>query len=194
MLRLLSARIVAATLAGVAAGAGGGLALADAVGGSVPGPAEKTAALNRLGSVATTDSNTAPVPAPDSAPQPIPGQMLSTDVPVPVAPSVLRERNAWLVSDGETLVAVYAGAAGDDPSVGRVVIVRQNLVVGRQTVRVVDAGRTGGLTIAAAPLGMAVETSAQTGRLRLRAPGGRLLTLDLGSDKVSHDAHEPPLP
>jgi hypothetical protein len=91
-------------------------------------------------------------------------------------------------------VAVYAGVAGDDPFVGRVVIVRQNLVVGKQTVRVVDAGQTGGLAIEAAPLGRAVETSGQTGRLRLRSAGGRLLTLDLGSDKVSHDAHETPLP
>lgn len=194
MFRLLSARIVAATLAGLTAGAGGGFALADAVGGSVPGSAEKAAALSRLASVATTDSNTAPAPAPDSAPQPIPGQVIGTDVPVPIAPSVLRERNGWLVSDGRTLVAVYAGVAGDDPFVGRVVIVRQNLVVGKQTVRVVDAGQTGGLAIEAAPLGRAVETSGQTGRLRLRSAGGRLLTLDLGSDKVSHDAHETPLP
>lgn len=194
MLRLLSARVAAATLVGVAAGAGGGFALADAVGGSVPGTAEKAAALNRLESVATTDSNSAQVPAPDYAPQPIPAQMLGTDVPVPIAPSVLRERNGWLVSDGKTLVAVYAGAAGDDPSLGRVVVVRQSLVAGKQTVRVVDAGQTGPLTVAAAPLGSAVETSAQMGRLRLRSTEGRLLTLDLGSDQVSHDAHKPPLP
>lgn len=194
MFRLLSPRIVAATLVGLAAGAGGGFALADAVGGSVPAPSQKAAALNRLASVATTDSNTAPAPVPDSAPQPIPGRMLGADVPVPIAPSILRALNGWLVSNGETLVAVYAGASGDDPKVGRVVIVRQNLAAGKQTVRVIDAGSTGGLTIAAAPLGKAVETSAQTGNLRLRTAGGRLLTLDLGSGRVSRDAHEPPLP
>ena len=194
MLRLLSIRVVAATLVGLAAGAGGGFALADAVGGAVPAPGEKAAALNRLASLATTDSNTAPAPVPDSAPQPIPGRMLGAEVPVPIAPSILRARNGWLVSNGKTLVAVYAGASGDDPAVGRVVIVRQNLAAGKQTVRVIDAGSTGGLTIAAAPLGKAVETSAQTGSLRLRSAGGRLLTLDLGSGRVSHSAHETPLP
>ena len=194
MLRLLSARVVAAMLVGLAAGAGGGFVLADAIGGPVPGPAAKAAALDRLASVATTDSNTAPAPAPDTTPRPIPAQMLGVEVPVPVAPSVLRVRNGWLVSDGKTLVAVYAGAAGDEPSVGRVVIVRQNLAAGKQTVRVVDAGSTGGLAIAAAPLGRAVETSAQTGRLRLRTVHGGLLTLDLGRERVSHDAHTSRLP
>ena len=194
MLRLLSVRVVAAALMGLAAGAGGGFALADAVGGSIAGPPGKTAALSRLAAVVTTDSNTAPAPEPTSPPEPIPGQMLGPDVPVPIAPSILRARNGWLVSDGKTLLAVYAGAAGNDPSLGRVVIVRQNLGVGKQAVRVIDAGSTGGLTILTAPLGKAVETSAQTGRLRLRTAGGRLLTLDLGSERVSHDAHEPPLP
>ena len=194
MLRLLSAKVVAAALVSLAAGAGGGFALADAVGGSISGPAEKGAALDRLASVATTDSNTEPAPVPDSAPRPIPARMLEADVPVPVAPSILRVRNGWLVSDGKTLVAVYAGAAGDEPSTGRVVIVRQNLIAGTQTVRTIDAGSTGGLTISAAPLGRAVESSAQTGSLRLRAGGGGLLTLDLGDDEVSHDAHKAALP
>lgn len=194
MLRLLRHRAVAAALVGLAGAAGAGFVLADAIGGSVPGSAAKAAALARLASVATTDSNTAPVPAPDSSPRPIPAQMLGEDVPVPIAPSILRARNGWLASDGEMLVAVYAGAAADKPSVGRVVIVRQNLAAGKQTVRVVDAGSTGALTIAAAPLGRAVETAAQTGALRLRTPGGGLLTLDLGSDTVIHDAHKARLP
>jgi hypothetical protein len=94
-------------------------------------------------------------------------------------------RNGWLVSDGSTLVAVYAGAAGDDPSVGRLVIVRQNLVAGRQTVHTLDAGFTGALEIAAAPLGSAVETSAQTGSIRVRAGGGRTLRLDLGAGTLT---------
>lgn len=194
MLRLLRRRAVAAALVGLAGAAGAGFVLADAIGGSVPGSAAKAAALARLASVATTDSNTAPVPAPDSSPRPIPAQMLGEDVPVPIAPSILRARNGWLASDGEMLVAVYAGAAADKPSVGRVVIVRQNLAAGKQTVRVVDAGSTGALTIAAAPLGRAVETAAQTGALRLRTTGGGLLTLDLGSDTVIHDAHKARLP
>jgi hypothetical protein len=105
-------------------------------------------------------------------------------VPVPISPAVLQVRNGWLVSNGRTLVAVYAGAAGEDSSIGRLVIVRQDLVAGRQTVRTVDAGSTGALMIAAAPLGSSVETSAQTGSLRVRTAGGRLLRLDLGTDTV----------
>jgi hypothetical protein len=192
--RLLRIRVVAATLAGLAVGAGGGFALGDALGRSVSGPAEKAAGLGRLASVATTDSNTEPAPSPVAAPRPIPAQMLGADAPVPIAPSILQARNGWLVSNGKTLVAVYAGAAGNDPSIGRVVIVRQNLAAGKQTVRAVDAGPSGELTISAAPLGAAVETSAQMGRLHLRAAGGSGLTLDLGTDKVSHDAHKAPLP
>jgi hypothetical protein len=124
-----------------------------------------------------------PIP-PDSTLQPIPARMLGPDVPVPISPALLRVRNAWLVSDGRTLVAVYAGSAGNDSSVGRLVIVRQDLAAGRQTVRTLDTGSTGTLVIAAAPLGGSVETSAQTGTIRLRAAGGRTLRLDLGTGTV----------
>jgi hypothetical protein len=119
------------------------------------------------------------------APHPIPARMLGPGVPVPISPSILREQDGWLVSDGRTLVAVYAGAAGNDPSVGRLVIVRQDLVAGRQTVRTLDAGPTGVLAIVAAPLGKAVETSAQTGSIRLRTAGGRVLRLDLGAGTLT---------
>jgi len=190
VLRLLSMKVVAAAVAGLAVGAGGGFAVGAATGGS----GEKAAALGRLVSMATTDSNTQPAPPPAAEPQPIPGRMLGADAPVPIAPSILQVRNGWLVSNGKTLVAVYAGVAGNDSSVGRVVIVRQDLAAGEQTVRVVDGGRTGGLTITAAPLGGAVETSAQRGSLRLRAANGGFLTLDLGTSKVSRAAHGTSLP
>ena len=174
MLRLLT------VLALLGLGAGGGIALAAVVG----TPPDKAAALARLASVATTDSNTEPAPAPPSDPHPIPGRILASDAPVPISPAVLEPSNGWLVSDGRTLVAVYAGAAGGDPTVGRVVVVRQDLAAGTQSLRTVDAGATGALTIAAAPLGASVETSAQTGSLRLRAADGRLLSLDLRTGKV----------
>lgn len=116
--------------------------------------------------------------------QPIPARMLGPDVPVPISPAILRVRNGWLVSDGRTLVAVYAGAAGNDSSVGRLVIVRQDLVAGTQTVRTVDAGPTGALAIAAAPLGTTVETSAQAGSILVKPAVGRALRLDLGTGRV----------
>jgi hypothetical protein len=121
---------------------------------------------------------------PESAPRPIPARILGHGVPVPIPPALLRVRNGWLVSDGRTLVAVYAGSAGNDPSVGRLVIVRQDLVAGRQTVRTLDAASTGALAIAAAPVGGSVETSAQTGSIRLRTAKGRVLRLDLGTGTV----------
>ena len=179
MLRVLSVKRTVAVLAGLALAAGGGLAVAAAVGSGAP--ADKAAALERHVSVATTDSNPEQVAPPEWAPRPIPARMLSPGVPVPIAPSVLRVRNGWLVSDGRTLVAVYAGAAGDDPSAGRLVIVRQDLVAGQQTVRTVDAGPTGWLAIAAAPLGSSVETSAQTGLIRIGTSAGRALFLDLAT-------------
>jgi hypothetical protein len=161
--------------------AGGGIAAAAVV----PAPQEKAAALQRHISVASTDSSTEPAAPPDSVPQPIPARMLGSEVPVPIPPAVLRVRNGWLVSDGRKLVAVYAGAAGNDPSVGRLVIVRQDLAAGRQTVRTLDAGPTGALAITAAPLGSAVETSAQTGSLRVRTARGRTLYLALGAGTLT---------
>jgi hypothetical protein len=188
---MLSLRLAAAVVAGLTVGGGGGFALAGAIRDEPP---EKATALQRLGSVATTDSSTEPAPAPTFDPQPLPARILGSEVPVPIAPSILRARNGWLVSDGKTLVAVYAGAAGGDPEVGRVVVVRQDLAAGRQSVRIVDAGPTGALTIAAAPLGPSVETSAQTGEIRLQTAGGRLFVLDLGGSKISQDAHGASLP
>jgi hypothetical protein len=188
VLRLLSVRLAAAALAGLAAGVGGGFALAETVGAA---PEEKAAALERLASVATTDSNTRPATAPAFEPDPIPGRMLGPEVPVPVSTSLLQARNGWLVSDGRTLVAVYAGAAGDDPSLGRVVVIRQDLVSGEQTVRAIDAGPTGALTIVAAPLGSAIETSAQTASIRLRTAAGRSLRLDLAADVLGNTASVP---
>ena len=173
MFRLL---IVACVLA-----AGGGLAAAA----TVSAPPEKAAGLQRLVSVATTDSNTESAIPPDSEPQPIPARMLGSGVPVPIAPSVLRVRNGWLASNGRTLIAVYAGAAGDDASTGRLVIVRQDFAAGRQIVHTLDAGPTGALTITAAPLGGAVETPPQTGSLLVRTAGGRTLRLDLAGGTLT---------
>jgi len=208
VLRLLSGlpnvgvpKLLAAAVGALALGVGCGLAVAAVGGVSIPPlginvtvPADKYAALERLASVGTTDSNASPAPAPRTQPRSIPAQMLGSDTPVPVAPSLLQVRNGWLVSNGKILVAVYAGAAGDDRTVGRVVIVRQDLVAGKQTVRALDAKSTGTLTIAKAPLGRSVETSAQTGSIRLRTAGGRLLVLRLGNGKVSLDAYKAPLP
>ena len=75
---MLSLRLPAAVVAGLAVGAGGGFALAGAVRGGAP---EKAGALARLASVATTDSSAEPAPVPSSEPQPIPGRMLGSMSP-----------------------------------------------------------------------------------------------------------------
>lgn len=175
MLRLLTC----AALCLLAVGAGVATAVSDRA------PREKARALQRLASVATTDSNTEPAPASRTGRHPISARMLGSGAPVPVPPSILRVRNGWVVSDGRRLVAVYAGAAGSDPAVGRLVIVRQDLAAGRQIVRMLDTGSTGAVSISAAPLGESVVSSALTGKLSVQTSRGRSLRLDLGSGTLA---------
>lgn len=80
---------------------------------------------------------------------------------------------------------MYAGSAGQDSSVGRFVIVRQNLVVGRQTLSTVDAGATGAVSIRSAPAGEAVETSAQRADIAFQGANGRKGLLHLAHDTVT---------
>ena len=121
---------------------------------------------------------------PTGPPDHIPAHMLDVDVPVPISPQVLEPGNGWLVSNGATLVAVYAGADPREPAKGRFVIVRQNLVAGVQTQNVVDVPGAGGLAITDAPRGEAVETSAQRGRLAFQGAAGKSGVLDLVTDRV----------
>ena len=51
--------------------------------------------------------------------------------------------------------------------------------------QIVDAGATGPLTIADAPTGAAVETSALTGALKLSTKRGTTLKLNLSTNTVS---------
>jgi hypothetical protein len=112
----------------------------------------------------------------------IPAHILSPDVPPPLSPILVRNPTGWLVSNGRTLVAVYVGEAGEDSAFGRIGIIRQNLVFGIQTRDIVDTGRTGALQIAKAPEGAAVETSAQTGDIRLSSASGATGVLHLAND------------
>jgi hypothetical protein len=146
-------------------------------------PAEKAAAV-RHSLRSGASEPTKPAPAPTGRPDRIPAKLLGPEVPVPISPTILRTTNGWLVSDGVSLVAVYAGAAGNDPSQGRVVIVKQDLVAGVQTQTIVDAGQTGTLGIVSAPLGPRVETSAQRGELGLRGPGGASFVLNMSAENI----------
>jgi hypothetical protein len=148
-------------------------------------PAEKAGPIsNMLRDSGATESGV-DAPAPSAKPDPIPAAMLSEDTPIPISPMVIQVTNAWLVSDGLTLVAVYAGSAGEDSKLGRFVIVRQDWRIGEQTQEVVDAGPGGSVKITSAPLGDAVVKSAQTGDLEFQANDGTVGVLHLSSDAIS---------
>ena len=128
------------------------------------------------------DESSSRAPVPTGPPGHIPAHMLDADVPVPISPQVLEPGNAWLVSNGATLVAVYAGADARNPSTGRFVIVRQNLLAGVQTQKVVDVPGAGALAITDAPIGQGVETTAQRGRLAFHGASGKSGVLDLATE------------
>jgi hypothetical protein len=115
----------------------------------------------------------------------IPAHILPPEAPIPISPSFISVTNAWLVSDGRTLAAVYAGEAGNDPTVGRFAVVRQNLLFGLQTCWAVDVGRTGKVTITKALEGTTVERSAQRGRIEYASAGGETGVLDLARTQMT---------
>lgn len=147
-------------------------------------PHSQADATTQAKAVAAHDAAT---PTPGSAPEfdRIPGRMISADTPVPISPELIDVQNGWMASDGKTLVAVYAGVAGDDPGKGRFVIIRQDLAAGSQTMDVVDVPGAGAVSITDAPKGAGVETSAQRGRIGFRGPGGWKGVLDLDNDRAN---------
>jgi hypothetical protein len=112
--------------------------------------------------------------------------MIPKGTPPPLHWAVINPKSAWLVSDGYTLVAVYAGAPGEDPSLGRFAIIRQNEIFGIQyePPDIVDVGKVGAVKITRAPRGKSRETSAQKGRLHFVAANGTKGVLDLTGDRV----------
>jgi hypothetical protein len=163
-----------------------GAALAGSSGTFIPQlgitvPDEKAAAVQHSLPPGGAESS-ARAHVPTGPPDRIPAHMLAEDVPVPISPQVLEPDNAWLVSNGATLVAVYAGAAADDQSNGRFVIVRQNLAAGIQTEDVVDVPGAGALALVDPPRGEGVETSAQHAKLGFHGSNGRAGVLDLATD------------
>ena len=111
----------------------------------------------------------------------LPARMLA-DVPPPFSPSAIRTTNGWQVSNGRTLVDVYAGEAGNDASIGMFGILRQDLEIGWQTRRLVAVGHTGAIRITQAPLGAGVETSAQRADVEFSSPSGAHGVLHLAND------------
>ncbi|MGD0166595.1 MAG: hypothetical protein ABSC51_04795 [Gaiellaceae bacterium] len=103
---------------------------------------------------------------------------------MPVSPELIDVKNGWVTSDGKTLTAIYAGAAGNDPTRGRFVIVRQDLAAGQQTMDVVDVPGSGAVTIADAPRGASIETTAQQEPIGYHSARGQNGELDLLNDET----------
>jgi len=116
----------------------------------------------------------------------IPPHILPKGIPPPLHWATINPKNAWLVSDGYTLVAVYAGSPGADPSLGRFAIIRHNLIFGidYEPPDLVDVGNVGALKITRAPRGASRETSAQHGRLHFVSANGTKGVLELTGDHV----------
>lgn len=136
------------------------------------------AGAGALGGIALAGSTSDPVPPAD----PVPARMLGPGIAPPISPALLRTTNGWVTSDGKNLTAVYAGAAGNDASIGRFVVIRQDLDTGDQTQDSVGVGKTGAVTISSAPLGSAVETSGQAARLSFTSTHAWTGTIDLGAN------------
>jgi hypothetical protein len=115
----------------------------------------------------------------------IPPHILPKGLQSPLPTALIQVKNAWLVSDGYTLVAVYAGRAGNDPSIGRFAVVRQNLIFGIQyQPDVVNVRKAGALEITKAPRGASQETTAQHGQLAFVSARGTKGVLELTGDHV----------
>jgi hypothetical protein len=116
----------------------------------------------------------------------MPGRLLGSggDNPVPVSSSILTPVNEWIVDNGNMFIGVYAGSAGDDASVGRLVIFRDNHATTEQTEKTIDIAGGGALTITNAPLGKAAAAVAKAATLTFKTSGGNVGTLDLETDTV----------
>lgn len=109
-----------------------------------------------------------------------PAYFVPPSVPPIPSPSLIRVQNRWQVSDGRSVMDVYAGEEGDDPARGMFFIVRTYLPFGFQDwTAVMVPGRTRAVKITEAPLGKAVETSAQRARLGFSSKSGATGTFDL---------------
>lgn len=176
----------------VAASSNTGSTYVSQLGVSVPN--SKLAAVQRAvsdyGRNSSAEATVQPTPPP-FVPDPIPAHMLPANCPVPISPEIITVENDWLVSDGYTLVAVYAGADGQDATVGRIVIVRQDLQKSAQTIDILDVAGSGALSIVNAPTGTSVETSAQTGTLDLVGNAGVNASVNLQSNTVASTAVSP---
>lgn len=157
--------------------------------GGIAGPAPRCAQSDAPSALLNHGSGTRNIVG--FTPDRIPAHILPKNTPPPLSPELIVPTNAWLVSDGYTLVAVYAGHAGPSAKKGMFAVVRQNLVFGIQYTppgaagSVAYLGNLGAAHITTAPKGRAVETSAQHGRIHFATTNGAHGVLNLARDTVT---------
>jgi hypothetical protein len=115
----------------------------------------------------------------------IPGRYLPHMRQGPFSPQILQFTRAWQVSNGRTVVAVYAGVNPAQASDGRIIIFRQDILAGTQSQVMINVAGSGALTITKAPLGVRAERSGQTGVLTVRGANGTTYTLHLATNSIS---------
>lgn len=137
----------------------------------------------------TGPRTTQPHQCPDQWPRsPVPGRhSLGECHPASQQPGGLK--NSWGTGDGRHSVIVDAGASTADPSDGIFIILRQH--GGRQSLDTITVPGTGAVWISSAPLGVSVETSAQTGDLSFDSDNGITGTLHLSDETVTENSGMP---
>lgn len=111
---------------------------------------------------------------------------------IPFSPELIVPSNLWMVSDGKSLVAVYAGAAGDNSADGRLAIMTQSFSEGGgQTIQFIDVPKVGALEITKAPDSGSDETADQTADIGFTDSLGGSGTLHLATDTVSGEQAGP---
>jgi hypothetical protein len=94
-------------------------------------------------------------------------------------------RNGWAAAACFGVTWVWAGANGEHPSTGRLVIARYGRWPHARIHVDVDVPQSGALKITDAPLGPEVATSAQSAELEFTSKRGTTGTLDLSTDTVT---------
>lgn len=115
----------------------------------------------------------------------IPGRYLPKMRQGPFSPGMLKFSRAWQVSNGRTVVAVYAGVNPAQASEGRIIIFRQDVLAGTESQVMINVAGSGALTITKAPLGVKAERSGETGELTLRSANGVTYMLHLAANSIS---------
>jgi hypothetical protein len=94
-------------------------------------------------------------------------------------------RSGWAAGACFGITWVWAGAGGEQPSTGRLVIARSGRWPHARVHVDVDVPQSGALKITDAPLGPEAATSAQRGELEFTSKRGTTGTLDLSTDTVT---------